>query len=259
MPETDPKRLEADRYDRRARAALQADAPVLPDGDGAGAVPPALRRPYEVFEEQVRAAVQPGVELLDVCCGTGRYSLVGALAGARVTAADLAENNLVLVQRRAARAGLTIETAVADAERLPFAAAAFDVVTCVGSLSYVDLAVFVAEIRRVLRPGGRFICVDSLNHNPVYRLNRRLQHWRGERGLSTLQRMPTCDRIERLAEGFELAEVSYHGVLSFLAPLACRLAGEQLAAAWLDSFDQRHPALKRWAFKFVFSGSTPTA
>lgn len=259
MQETDPKRLEADRYDRRARAALQAGGPVLPDGDGACAVPPALRKPYEVFEQQVRAAVRPGVELLDVCCGTGRYSLVGALAGARVTAADLAENNLVLVQRRAARAGLAIQTAVADAERLPFAAAAFDVVTCVGSLSYVELAVFLAEIHRVLRPGGRFICVDSLNHNPVYRLNRRLQHWRGERGLSTLQRMPTRHTVERLAQEFERAEVSYHGVLSFLAPLACRVAGEQRAAAWLDSFDQRHPDLKNGAFKFVFSGRRPGA
>ena len=258
-PIIDPgqKRLEAERYDRRARDTLARGGVVLTDGDGADAVPLILRKPYAVFEEHVLAGAPPGAEVLDLCCGTGRYSLVAAQAGANVTAADLAENNLVIVRRRAERAGLPIRTIVADAEQLPFPVGAFDMVTCVGSLSYVELDSFIAELRRVIRPGGHFICVDSLNHNPVYRLNRRVQYWRGQRGIGTLRRMPTRRTIQTLVREFENPVISYHGVLSFMGPLARQLVGEKRSAEWLDLLDLRYPAFNAWAFKFVFAGRRP--
>ncbi len=255
---TNLKYLEAERYDRRAREWLATHVGELPDADGADSVPLALRAPYREFEARIYECNKPAAEVLDVCCGTGRYSLVAAHRGASVTAVDLAENNLVLARNRAHRAGVSLCTAVADAEDLPFPAASFDLVTCVGSLSYVDIARFVSEVRRVLRPGGVFVCLDSLNHNPFYRLNRQIQYWRGQRSRSTIVRMPTQQTICMLSAAFVDARITYHGVFSFLAPAACRCLGQARAAAWLDAVDARVPALRKWAFKFVFSAHVPS-
>ena len=61
-----------------------------------------------------------------------------------------------------------LTTCLADIECLPFKSNSFDVVVSAGVLSYGIHEVVLNEIHRVLAPGGCFICVDSLNHNPLY-------------------------------------------------------------------------------------------
>lgn len=242
--------IERQRYN--ARAARQIAGPSL-GPDGAEGVSLVLRRPYLVFEDLVRRHARPGTAVLDVCCGDGIHSLTAARLDARVTAADLAENNLLVAQTRASRAGLRIETLAANAESIPLPDQSFDLVTCVGSLSYVDPVLFLREIIRLLRPGGAFVFVDSLNHNPVYRLNRWRHHRRGERSLSTLRRMPTLGTLHMIRRDFPDLQVSYHGVFSFLAPLL-RPLGPERAARWLDTADRQLPWLHRYAFKIVGVG-----
>lgn len=241
---------ERDRYDRRARSQLQESEPQL-GPDGAASQPLALRRPYSVYEDFIGRSVNAGAEALDVCCGTGLYSLVAARAGAKVTASDIAPGNLALAAYRARRAGIVLQTVEADAEHLPFPDASFDLVTCAGSLSYLDLTAFLTEVRRLLRPGGWFVCVDSLNHNPFYRVNRYLQYRRGKRTRSTIERMPTLATVEEIGRRFDVAETSFHGIGSFLAPVLRPVVGETITARWLDGFDARAPDLRRWAFKAV--------
>lgn len=53
-------------------------------------------------------------------------------------------------------------------KNLPFRDNSFDIVTCVGSFSYIDHDVFIAEIYRVIKSGGELICLDSYNHNIIY-------------------------------------------------------------------------------------------
>lgn len=242
--------VERRRYN--ARAAGQLSGPEL-GPDGAEGLTPVLRRPYLVFEEWVRQHAAPGGAVLDVCCGDGIHSLVAARLGARVTVADLAENNLVVAQTRASRAGLKIHPIIANAESLPLPDESFDLVTCVGSLSYVDPSLFLSEVHRLLRPGGAFIFVDSLNHNPVYRLNRWRHYRRGHRSLSTLRRMPTLETLDLILRDFPDTQFSYHGVFSFLAPLL-RPLGSERAARWLDRADRQLPWLHRYAFKVVGVG-----
>ena len=245
--------LERERYN--ARAARQISGPTL-GPDGAAGVDPVLRRPYLVFEDLVRRHARPGTAVLDVCCGDGLHSLTAAQLGAEVTASDIAENNLAVAQQRAARAGVRLRTIVADAEHIPLPPQSFDMITCAGSLSYVDLDLFLHEVRRLLRPGGAFIFVDSLNHNPLYRLNRWRHYRRGHRSFSTLTRMPTLATLQRIRRDFPDLQVSYHGIFSFLAPLL-RLLGSSRAACWLDAADRLFPWLHRYAFKVVGFGRKP--
>lgn len=105
----------------------------------------------------------PGsVRDLDVLClaGAGGWqSILYAVAGARVTVADLSPAMLQLDEREAARRGLTVRTLECSMDDLsPLGDASFDIVHQPVSTCYVPrLAPVYAEIARVLRPGGLYI------------------------------------------------------------------------------------------------------
>jgi SAM-dependent methyltransferase len=78
-------------------------------------------------------------------------------------------------QRLAAHHGAALATVRTPGERLPFCDDAFDVVYIANSLHHVnDIPGTVAELRRVLKPGGRFVSVDPLAYNPVINCYRRM-------------------------------------------------------------------------------------
>jgi demethylmenaquinone methyltransferase / 2-methoxy-6-polyprenyl-1,4-benzoquinol methylase len=95
-----------------------------------------------------------GQNALDLACGTGLIldRLSGILGESHVTGADINRGMLLEMRRR-----LHPHAAVqSDAERLPFGADRFDLVTAGYLLKYVDLDRLCREVARVLRPGGQF-------------------------------------------------------------------------------------------------------
>lgn len=112
-------------------------------------------------------APQPGERVLDIAAGTGTSSVPLQAAGAEVVAADFSLGMLRRGQER--QGGLSF--AAADALRLPFADASFDVVTMsFGLRNVVDTAAAVREFARVTRPGGRVvICEFSTPTNGPFR------------------------------------------------------------------------------------------
>lgn len=102
------------------------------------------------------AQLPPGAAVLDVGCGTGVVSLVAARHGARVTGVDLTPALIERAQENSAIAGLAVDWQVGDAEQLPFADSSFDaVLSQFGHLFAPRPALAVAEMLRVLKPGGR--------------------------------------------------------------------------------------------------------
>ncbi len=75
------------------------------------------------------AGIGPGTRVLDVAAGTGNVAVRAAEAGAEVVASDLTPENLAAGRAAAAARGIELEWVEADAEALPFADGAFDVVT----------------------------------------------------------------------------------------------------------------------------------
>ena len=92
--------------------------------------------------------------------------------------------------------------------------------------------------------------VDSLNHNPVYRVNRWLHSRRGNRTRSTLERMPDLDRIRSLSRDFDSVRIEYYGTFLFAYPLVSRLLGSDRALEIFDGLDKKSRQ-GRMAFKFV--------
>jgi demethylmenaquinone methyltransferase / 2-methoxy-6-polyprenyl-1,4-benzoquinol methylase len=104
-----------------------------------------------------RAVVSPGDRVLDACCGTGDLALAAETEGGRVTGLDFSERML----ERARRKSSTVEWVQGDLLELPFPDASFDAATVGFGLRNVeDLGRAVAELRRVLRPGGRLGILD---------------------------------------------------------------------------------------------------
>jgi len=98
------------------------------------------------------AGAGAGVDVLDVCCGTGVVTAAAARRGAAVTGLDFSV--AMLGEARRAHPGLRFDEG--DAEALPYADAAFDAVISNFGIHHIansDRA--MAETRRVLRPGGR--------------------------------------------------------------------------------------------------------
>lgn len=96
--------------------------------------------------------------ILEVGCGTGGFAarLNAALPEARVVAIDQSMRFIDLTSARG------VEARVADVMALPFADEEFDAVAAMWMLYHVpDLELGLAEIRRVLKPGGLFVAVTN--------------------------------------------------------------------------------------------------
>lgn len=109
------------------------------------------------------AQLAPGERVLDVACGTGIVTLKAAALvapGGEVAGTDISEEMVAMARGRArtqAIANVAFERM--DAEELGFEADAFDVALCALGLMYApDPEKAVAEMHRVLKPGGRAVC-----------------------------------------------------------------------------------------------------
>jgi ubiquinone/menaquinone biosynthesis C-methylase UbiE len=102
-----------------------------------------------------RADVGPGMDVLDVACGTGNATIPAAKAGARVTGLDFAAALLEIARERSADAMVEIDWVEGDAQELPFSDGSFDrVISTFGHMFAPDHERTAAEMKRVLRPGG---------------------------------------------------------------------------------------------------------
>jgi ubiquinone/menaquinone biosynthesis C-methylase UbiE len=244
------KLIERKRYDERALSQLGGPVKFIEAPLGSQTMPAYLNAPYLHYEQSIAKLIRPEHQVLELGAGSGLHTRVLLQTGAKIIASDISPNSLNLLNQRFQSIASNLKTEVADMESLPFNDSSFDVITSAGSLSYGDPYLVDSEIRRVLRPGGMLICVDSLNHNPVYRVNRFFHYMRGNRSKSTLKRMPDLKRIIALSEYFSGVDVRYFGAISFAMPIVARLFGENTAQATSDRIDQL-VGVRRSAFKFV--------
>ncbi|HSL34707.1 MAG TPA: methyltransferase domain-containing protein [Candidatus Limnocylindrales bacterium] len=112
------------------------------------------------------ASLQPGDAVLDVGCGTGTLAIAAARRvgpTGEVHGIDPSAEMIGRARRKARRAGTAVSLEVATAQSLPHPDARFDAVLStfvLHQLPHDALPVAFAEMRRVLRPGGRLLLVD---------------------------------------------------------------------------------------------------
>jgi len=119
----------------------------------------------EQVSAKVRKALGPGAperfeRTLEIGAGTGYFTLNMLRAGmiGEATCSDISPGMLATLEANARRLGLEVKTQPADAEKLPFADASFDLVFGHAVLHHIpDLDRAFAELARVLAPGGRIV------------------------------------------------------------------------------------------------------
>lgn len=136
----------------------------------------------EMWEELTRAqdswtdslisevGLLPGQRMLDVGCGTGRPTVrIGAESGASVLGVTVSAAQVRAGRDRASKAGLSDRVAFeqADAMALPQEPETFDAAWAIESFAHFsDRPAAIREVRRVLRPGGRFVLADCYEAEP---------------------------------------------------------------------------------------------
>jgi ubiquinone/menaquinone biosynthesis C-methylase UbiE len=121
------------------------------------------------------AGLKPGDHVLDLAAGTGDQSLVAARLvepGGTILATDISADMLTIAARVAQQEGLTnITTRVMDAEQLDLDDQAFDAAICrLGLMLMPHRELAMSEIRRILKPGGKFAALvwSAPEHNPLF-------------------------------------------------------------------------------------------
>ena len=105
--------------------------------------------------------------VLDLGCGGGFMAEALAARDAAVVGIDPAAPAIAAARAHAAEAGLVIDYRVGTGEAVPVESRSMDVVICVDVLEHVaDLETVLAEVGRVLRPGGLFV-FDTINRTPI--------------------------------------------------------------------------------------------
>ncbi len=116
---------------------------------------------YELDRLLELAAPAPDWLMLDVATGGGHTALKLAPHVARVVASDLTPAMLEAARNHVAPGAPNVSFTAGDAEALPFADGAFDLVTCrIAPHHFPDAFRFVLESARVLKPGGRLVVQD---------------------------------------------------------------------------------------------------
>lgn len=134
---------------------------------------------HRLWRQQVmdQMTVRPGDFALDLCCGTGDWTIALArAAGPRghVVGLDLSHEMLAVATQKVRAAHLQSQIALraGDAMHLPYPDNTFDVVTIGFGLRNVpDAQQVLAEMTRVVKPGGQVVCLEtSQPTNPVIRI-----------------------------------------------------------------------------------------
>jgi ubiquinone/menaquinone biosynthesis C-methylase UbiE len=119
-----------------------------------------------------------GKKVLDIACGTGVLTEQFVRMGADVTAIDLTPKAVELTKKRLALHHLHANVMEADAQQLPFEDASFDFVCAWGCLMHMPKTEkAIAEIHRVLKPGGK--CLAMMYHKDSVHLRYCIQLGRG--------------------------------------------------------------------------------
>jgi ubiquinone/menaquinone biosynthesis C-methylase UbiE len=117
---------------------------------------------FEALARRIAGMIQPGAMVLEVAPGPGYLAVALAKLGPyRVTGVDISRTFVAIGKENAAKAGVDVDFRVGNASALPFAANWFDFfVTRAAFKNFSDPVGAIAEMHRVLRPGGTALIVD---------------------------------------------------------------------------------------------------
>lgn len=208
-------------------------------------IPPHVAGHYRAKRVRFVRSLTPAGALLDVGCGTGALAAALVEAGYEVTGLDASTGMLArLLERCRARA------VAGYSDGLPFRDSAFDGAITVATLHHIAaparVAATIAEMVRVVRPGGVVVLWDHNPENPYWPiLMRRVPQDTGEERLVPLREI--TDALGRA--GITQVRTYRLGLVPDFVPPVLLPAAQRL-----ESLVERTPGIRRWAAHNVVVG-----
>jgi len=147
-----------------------------------------------------------------------------------------------------------------DCERLEFPDNFFDIVFNCGTLSCIDRNKGYLEIVRTLKPDGYFISIDTLGHNPLLNLNRKIKLKRKLRTQQAFSHILKMEDIGIAKKYFKNTETYFFNLVTLLRIPFQRLPRFNSIEKFLEMLDLfllNKTFLRKYAFKVVFIFSEP--
>lgn len=241
------KDLEKERVRYDLASSIEKSKALEYSGEGFLHFPAHHIAPFKEYYSWIEKELVNSKDVLEIGAGTGQHTRPVVTPSTRVTALDISERSLEVIQSKFKE---SVRTIVGNIEDLPFSDSSFDLVISCGVLSYGDPSKVDREILRILRPGGTFLFIDSLNHNPIYKVNRWIRFCRGNRSLSTVLRVPKMGRINNLASSFEQSHRAFFGQWIWVYQLA-RICFGAKSAIKINNFLEKPTFNGKYSFKIV--------
>jgi demethylmenaquinone methyltransferase/2-methoxy-6-polyprenyl-1,4-benzoquinol methylase len=193
-----------------------------------------LHRRWKAFAASV-ARARPGERVLDIAAGSGDLARALSVRGADVCMTDVNRRMLERGRDRTLDAGRLVPAVQCDAERLPFAASRFDCVTVafgLRNMTHKERA--LAEMARVLKPGGRLLVLEfsrvwSALEKPYAWYSFHVLPWLGERVVGdaasyrylaeSIRMHPEQEALGAMLERAGLARVEYFNLAAGVVAL----------------------------------------
>jgi ubiquinone/menaquinone biosynthesis C-methylase UbiE len=202
-----------------------------------------------------------GKNLLDYCCGNGKFVIDLAESGANVYGIDISPISIKNAIEEANDRGLSGRTNffMMDAEATEFDNDYFDFIVVNGVLHHLDLKKAFPELARILKPDGEIICTEPLIYNPFFQLYRKMTpHLRSK---WEIDHILSKKDIQMARHSFNYVKITkfFHLVTIGAVPFRDWPLFHPLLSI-LETFDSvllRFPFIKWWAWQVVFVLSMP--
>ena len=155
----------------------------------------------------LEAHCKVGTKTLDFACGSGENGIYAASVGSDVVGIDISPEGVENSRANAERFGVEkhCKFEVMDGENMSFKTDTFDFAVEYGALHHVDLEAALSELARVLRPGGKMMCVEAMRHNPlIHWYRKRTPHLRTEWEVEHILGVESLDIMRKYFNGVKV-------------------------------------------------------
>jgi len=255
------KEKEIEYYEKKAEEFLKEKSEKKWLGDFEGFEPKDLesfRFLYKLLRENCREKL-----VLDYGCGNGIHTLeITKMEAKKVIGIDLSKKSLEVAREKVKRERIEdkVEFLKMDCEKMEFEDNFFDIIFDGGTFSSLDLKRAYPELKRVLKPKGYLIDIETFGHNPLTNLKRKINKLTGKRTGWAATHIFSKNDLEMAKEYFSKTETYFFHPISFLAFPFLGLPGGKILLRLLELLDKVFlfvPFLRKYAFKVVFVFSLP--
>jgi len=251
------KQKEIEYYNREAELSGEE----IKESGSSGGFSPFLLESYN-FLRSLLEEKGKNKKILDYGCGAGIHLVWLAKIGKETIGIDLSKNSLELAKKKIKKEKLESKAKILlmDCEKIEFPDNSFDIIFDGGTFSSLDLSKALPGLAQALKPDGFLIGIETLGHNPLTNLKRKINVLLGKRTKWAAEHIMKTEDIENAKNYFGKTEIYYFHLISWLAFPFMGLPGGNLLLKLLEIKDGillKIPFLRKYAFKVVFVFSEP--